>query len=126
MAAARANHYGDAAGVWNAINRELWAQLGMRVPVEAVRRIREIRARRRGKQGNTEMKRETKILLAIRDGVEWSLAEMMEIDHVQSMRDKGEEKASNLRLVTQKANAEKGARSIGVEIRKKTMFEESD
>lgn len=108
---ARLNHFGDAAGRWNSINRELWQHLGSRVPVDAVRRIRHIRAARGGRQGNSEMKRETKILLAVRDNIDWRISEMMEIDHLVSMRDGGDEKASNLRLMISRENQAKGARS---------------
>ena len=83
----------------------------MKVPYEALAEIRRIRALSGGRQGTTEVKRELKILLALRDGIPWETAGMMEIDHIQSRRDGGNESASNLRLLTQTKNQQKGAHS---------------
>jgi hypothetical protein len=106
---ARKGHFGDAAGRWNEINRQLWQEVGNRVPLEAVLKIREVRGLRNGRQGNTEMKREAKILLAIRDGIDWRFAESMEVDHKVAMRNGGEDVASNICLLTQEENGHKGA-----------------
>jgi hypothetical protein len=95
---ARPDHFGDAAGRWNLINKELYKQLGLSIPKDALDKIREIRNSRRHKQGNTEVKREAKILIAIRDGIDWRMGEMMEIMFIQPRSEGGLEVASNVRL----------------------------
>jgi len=107
----------DDTAIWNGVNRELWAELGTRVPVEAVREIRERHRKRHweGKlmgQGKVKAKSEAKILLAVRDGIDWRNARLMEMDHIVSVRDGGKTEAKNLRLVSYGENVRKGAWSL--------------
>lgn len=95
---ARRNHFGDSAGVFNAVNRQLWAELGMRVPYEALAEIRRIRSKRSGRQGNSEVKAETKILLAIRDGIPWQHASSHEVEYVVPRWRGGLDELSNMKL----------------------------
>lgn len=95
---ARPGHFGDSSGVWNQISRELFAELGMKVPPAALDEIRRIRAKRGGKQGNTEMKTEVKILLAIREGKPWELAHSRDIEYIVPRVDGGKDELSNIRL----------------------------
>lgn len=95
---AQKDHFGDAAGRWNNINQELYRELGTKIPFEALTRIRQIRSKRGGRQGNTEVKAETKILLALRDGIDWRAAESMQIEHLLGQADHGTETAKNVKL----------------------------
>lgn len=95
---ARPDHFGDSAGTWNRINRELWTELGMKVPFPALAEIRHIRQRRNSKQGNTELKLEAKILLAIRQGIPWEHAYSHNIEYIVSPSEGGLDQLSNIRL----------------------------
>lgn len=95
---ARPDHFGDSAGNFNKINRELWAELGMQVPLEALHEIRRIRSKRSGRQGNSEVKAETKILLAIRQGVPWEHASSREIEYITPRWRGGADELSNMKL----------------------------
>ena|SRR5215467_11694606 len=77
----------DSAATLNDCCRDLWNELGMKVPYEALAEIRRIRGLRGGKQGVGEMKRELKILLAVRDGVPWQHTPVLELDHIISRAD---------------------------------------
>ena len=107
----------DDTAIWNGVNRELWQELGTRVPVEAVREIRD-RHRKRSWNGEqkgqnkVKLKTETKILLAVRQGIDWRNAKLMEMDHIVSVRDGGKTEAKNLRLVSYGENVRKGAGSL--------------
>lgn len=95
---ARPDHFGDCAATWNRINRELWAELGMKVPYAALAEIRRIRSTRGGRQGNTEAKDETKILLAIKQGLEWQHAYGRSIEHIKPRAQGGLDVLANIRL----------------------------
>lgn len=95
---ARPGHFGDSSGVWNRISRELFAELGLKVPPDALNEIRRIRQKRGGKQGNTEMKTEVKILLAIRQGILWQHAFGREIEYVVPRANGGKDELANIRL----------------------------
>lgn len=109
---ARPGHFGDSAGSWNETNKQLYKILGMGIPVEAIRKIRQVRGSRNGIQGNTEQKKECKILLCILEGKDWRSFNIWNIDHKISYADGGTDSWDNLRLVLATENARKGARSI--------------
>lgn len=96
---ARANHFGDCAGTWNRVNKQLFSELGMRVPYEALAEIRRIRAKHGHKQGNSEMKAITRILLAIRQGMPWQHACGARIDYLVPQSEGGTDTLDNMRLV---------------------------
>lgn len=95
---ARPDHFGDCAGTWNRISKELFHELGMSIPYDALAEIRRLRAKRGGKQGNTEMKDEVKILLAIRAGIPWQHAVSREIRYIVPRSDGGKDELANLSL----------------------------
>ncbi len=90
---------GYSAAVWEEMNQQLYEQLGRRIPDEAVREINRIHAARSGGHKDCKAKRVTKILLAIRDGIDWRWADGMEIKFITEPGDGGEEVATNLKLV---------------------------
>jgi hypothetical protein len=96
----------DSAATLNAACRELWVQLGMSIPYEALTEIRRIRAKRAGRQGTTELKTELKILLAIRDKIPWELGASMPIRYRIPPGDGGDHHAKNLHLGNEAGEAE--------------------
>lgn len=104
---ARPGHFGDCAGTWNRLVKELWKLVGQQVLDDhlkngknsALMAIRKIRRSRDGKQGNSEVKMEAKILLCFRDGIPWTSAYASTIDYIISQRNGGKEELSNIRLV---------------------------
>jgi hypothetical protein len=103
----RPGHFGDCAGVWNKLVKELWLLVGEQVladhlksgPNSALMAIRRIRKSRNAKQGNSEIKLEAKILICFRDGIPWSTAFVRDIDYIVNWKDGGKEELSNIRLV---------------------------
>jgi hypothetical protein len=94
----RPGHFGDCARNWNEVCRQLWQELGTRVPYEALEEIRRIRRKRSGKQGNSEGKLEAKILLAIKQGIDWHHAYGRSISYIIARRDGGKDELTNIQL----------------------------
>jgi hypothetical protein len=101
---ARPNHQGDSSGTFNRMCKELFKELGMRIPYDALSEIRRIYRKRRanGKAGagNTEHKMVLKILLAIRDGMEWQHAYSYNIEYIVPFSQGGIDNLNNVRLST--------------------------
>ena len=95
---ARPDHFGDSSRVWNQINRALYGELGLRIPLDALVEIRRLRGKRGGKQGNTEVKTETKILLAIRAGLPWQHSYGRSIEYIVPHAQGGRDELENIRL----------------------------
>lgn len=95
---ARPGHLGDSSATWRKMQMELFKELGMQVPYEALAEIRRIRNKRNKRTGNTENKTIVKILLAIRDGIPWAHAFGREIEYIVPFKNGGKDRLDNVRL----------------------------
>ena len=97
---ARKEHWGDRSAGWNSISRQLRnnakIEQAMLDDYELLSFIRKIREQ----TGNTALKRECKVLLAVRDDQDWRSATRYEVEFIVPMRDRGvDDDAANVRLL---------------------------
>lgn len=84
---------------YNQVARELWAELGDRIPADCREHIlKVVRKARGGKQGKGEVRTEIRLLLAIRQGLNWQMGNSGQLKWKVPASSGGRHEASNMFL----------------------------
>lgn len=99
---ARPGHFGDSSRLWRERCHELFRELGMSIPYDALTEIRRIRddhgRKATGGAGNTEWKLIFKILLALKLGIPWRHAYGRKISYLVPQAKGGRDVLENITL----------------------------